>query len=293
MFASGQESNQGDPPSVVWQDRGTLLTGSVLVLVSVLAWIEVLRPGGSMAGMSIAPSMVGMQAMSTSHGHAHMLHSASPLSLAGLVGYVVAWGVMMTAMMLPSALPMIAVYGATYRLRASLGDRGAPTVLFTLVYLGVWAAFGVPIYVLSWLIGLAAGTTSAIAAVLPYGLAVSLFAAGIFQFTSLKQACLHKCQHPMLFVMGHWRGGFTGTLRLALDHALYCIGCCWALMLIMVATGTMALHWALLLTAIVFTEKVLPNGAWTARIIGWALILLGVLMAVHPSLDALLRGSML
>jgi len=95
----------------------------------------------------------------------------------------------------------------------------------------------------------ATGASSTIARLLPYGVALALLAAGIYQFTPLKSRCLTVCQSPLGFLMGHWRPGAVGTLRMALDHSLYCLGCCAGLMVVLVAAGAMSLPWALLIAA--------------------------------------------
>ena len=136
----------------------------------------------------------------------------------------------------------------------------------------------------------ATGASSTIARLLPYGVALALLAAGIYQFTPLKSRCLTVCQIPLGFLMGHWRPGAVGTLRMALDHSLYCLGCCAGLMVVLVAAGAMSLPWALLIAAVVLAEKALPAGAWTARTAGVALVLLGVFVVVEPGLAATLRA---
>jgi predicted metal-binding membrane protein len=139
-------------------------------------------------------------------------------------------------------------------------------------------------------LAVAAEASPAIAQLLPYGVALTLLAAGIYQFTPLKSRCLTVCQSPLGFLMGHWRPGAVGTLRMALAHSFYCLGCCAGLMVVLVAAGAMSLPWALLIAAVVFAEKVLPAGAWTARAAGVALVLLGVFVVVEPGLAATLRS---
>ena len=124
-----------------------------------------------------------------------------------------------------------------------------------------------------------------------YGTAAILVAAGLFQVTPLKQACLTRCRSPIGFLLGHWRAGWRGGLRLGWAHALYCLGCCWALMVVLVAAGAMGLPWVLLIAAIVAGEKVLPRGEWIARATGVALVLLGLAVFVRPDLAAALRGG--
>jgi predicted metal-binding membrane protein len=134
------------------------------------------------------------------------------------------------------------------------------------VYLLVWLGVGVPVYVGS--VGVAALGEGG-SAWLPYALAVVLASAGAYQFTAIKRVCLKNCQSPMGFMMERWRASYGATLRLALTHAAYCVGCCWGLMVILVAAGAMSLPWVLLIAAVVFAEKLLPRGEWTAREWGW------------------------
>ena len=212
-------------------------------------------------------------------------------TLAGAAAYLGAWGVMMAAMMLPSAIPMIALYGAMQRGAAQTGQRGLLAALFTFIYLAAWLAFGIPVYLASVLLGLAANSSPVVAGLWPYGVALVLVGAGLYQLSPLKRTCLRACQSPFGFLMGHWRSGYVGAMRLAWEHAVFCLGCCSALMVVLVAAGAMSLPWVLLIAALVFVEKVLPHGEWTARVIGGGLIVLGLLIALRPDLAMMLRGA--
>ena len=145
-------------------------------------------------------------------------------------------------------------------------------------------------YIVSVLIDSAVIANPSLVSVLPYALAAMLLVAGAFQFSALKHLCLHACRSPFSFLLGRWRTGYGGTSRIALEHAAYCIGCCWGLMVVLVAAGAMALQWVLLIAALVFVEKLLPRGELTARLIGSALILLGLLVVIQPSLMTTLPG---
>jgi predicted metal-binding membrane protein len=191
----------------------------------------------------------------------------------------------MTAMMLPSAFPMIALYGAMQRGAVAASTKGVPQAVFTLVYLGLWAASGLPVYFTHTLLAGLAGST------LVYTIAVILVAAGVYQLSPLKQVCLRVCRSPLGFLLGHWRAGRRGSLALGWSHALYCLGCCWALMLVLVAAGAMGLPWVLLITAVVAAEKLMWGGEWIARIAGSALVLLGVMVALRPDLVTALRSG--
>jgi predicted metal-binding membrane protein len=244
------------------RDRVTALTSVVLLLIAAVAWGSVVR--------------------SSLQGDDMMMTMPMPATPADGLAFVASWGVMMTAMMLPSALPMISLYGATQR--GSAG-KGVPVALFALVYLSVWAASGVPVYFAHTLLMTLAGSAFA------YVIAVILVAAGAFQLSPLKQVCLRACRSPLAFLLGHWRAGRRGSLALGWSHAVYCLGCCWALMVVLVAAGAMGLRWVLLITAVVAAEKLLPGGEWFARAAGGALLLLGVTVAFRPDLVTVLRGG--
>lgn len=163
-------------------------------------------------------------------------------------------------------------------------------VNFALVYLGVWLVFGIPVYAAGVVVEFVSNTYPSMNSLLPYALGLILLGAGAYQLSPLKRVCLRVCQTPLGFLMGHWRSGYLGTIKMALEHAAYCVGCCWGLMLVLVAAGAMALHWVLLIAAVVFAEKLLPHGEWTARFIGGALLVLGLLVFAQPDLALILRG---
>ena len=243
-------------------DRVTMVTRGVLLAITVGAWVHVVSSPGA---------------------HGDMVMAESPATLAAATTYVVGWAVMMAAMMLPSALPMVALYAVIQRSAGTAGPRGVPVALFTLVYLGLWAATGVPVYVASTLL------EDVESDLLPYALALLLVAAGIYQMSPLKQVCLRACRSPLGFLLGRWRPGLLGSLALGWSHAVYCVGCCWALMVVLVAAGAMGLAWVLLIAVLVTAEKLLPHGEWIARGAGVALVLLGLAVALRPDLTMLLR----
>ena len=246
-------------------DRVARVTSVLLLLIAAVAWVDVVR---SSLG---APDM--------------MMTMFMPVTLADGLAFVTSWGIMMVAMMLPSALPMIGLYGATLRGSAATGPRGGPIAVFTLVYVAVWTASGVPVYLVHT--ALMALPSRAFA----YAVATTLLAAGVFQLSPFKQACLRTCRSPLGFLLGHWRPGLRGSLALGWSHAAYCLGCCWALMVVLVAAGAMGLAWVLLIAAVVAAEKLLQGGEWMARTTGGALLLLGVAVIWRPDLVTALRGG--
>jgi predicted metal-binding membrane protein len=248
------------------RDRTTVATYAVLLAVTAAAWVHVVR------SMQM-DDMAGTEMVMTP-------------TVADALAYVGAWGVMMAAMMLPSALPMIGLYAAAQRTTPSGAARTAAVALFSLAYLVLWTLTGLPVYLASLaLMALRAET-------LAYVVAGVLAVAGIFQLTPLKQVCLRHCRSPLGFLLGHWRAGWRGALAIGWAHALYCVGCCWALMVVLVVAGAMGLPWVLLIACVVAAEKLLPGGEWIARLTGVALVLLGAAVAVQPGLAAALRSSM-
>jgi predicted metal-binding membrane protein len=156
-----------------------------------------------------------------------------------------------------------------------------PTWIFVGGYLLVWAAAGAGVYVL---VQFAADALDYFgvadrAAWGPLVLGATLVAAGLYQFTPLKRVCLNHCRSPLAFVALHWRDGPGGAVRMGISHGAYCLGCCWALFAILVVAGIMSLAWMLLLTLVVFAEKVVPHGPRVSAGIGFALIALGLVVA--------------
>jgi predicted metal-binding membrane protein len=240
------------------------VTYGVLMTVTVVAWVSMFRA-------PMTHDMAGMQMV-----------MAPTLADAG--AYVAAWAVMMIAMMLPSAAPMIALYAATQRNVERAGARGLAVGAFAAVYLVLWAATGLPAY----FAGLALMAISE--TVLAWVTAIVLVVAGVFQWTPLKRVCLRHCRSPIGFFLGHWRPGLRGALAMGWAHAWYCVGCCWALMGVLVVAGAMGLPWVLLIACLVAAEKLLPGGERIARVTGVALAVLGVAMTIRPELAMTLRG---
>jgi predicted metal-binding membrane protein len=192
---------------------------------------------------------------------------------AGRFGLVAAmWWVMMIAMMLPSAAPLILLYARVHR---HTGDA-PPTAPFLAGYLTVWLAFALIAAALHALLeqqGLVSSMT--MAAVAPWLSAGFLAAAGIYQLTALKDACLTSCRTPTEFLTRHYRPGAKGAWRMGLLHGAYCVGCCWLLMALLFVGGVMNLAWIAALTLLVAAEKLLPGGHWIARLSGVLFILWG------------------
>lgn len=190
------------------------------------------------------------------------------------------WAVMMTGMMLPSASPLVLLYGALAR-RSAQGTAGRLIYALAGGYLAVWSVFSLGATALQR--GLAElllvspmmeTTSSRVGGTL-------LLIAGAYQLTPMKHACLRTCQSPLGFLMSRWRPGWSGAFRMGFEHGAYCVGCCWALMLLLFAGGVMNLTVIAALTAFVAFEKLVPLGLYGARISGVLLMAAGFWMVVR------------
>ncbi len=202
------------------------------------------------------------------HHDALLVGDGPPAAVAAILA-LLAWQVMIAAMMLPSSLPLVRLYA---RASERAPRRGRSMAAFIGGYAAVWSAFGLAAF------GADAGLHAAVSSS-PWlerhdwwigGSVLAL--AGAFQFTSLKDACLDKCRHPGQFLMRYYERGPAGGFRLGARHGLFCVGCCWALMLVLFAAGMASLLWMALLTAVMIHEKTRPSGARAVPVTGVALL---------------------
>jgi predicted metal-binding membrane protein len=209
-----------------------------------------------------------------------MMTDADPT---GLSVFLVLLTVMMVAMMLPSALPMILAYRGITRLEEGRPTKPADdvgTVLFVLPYFFIWGTFSVVA-----LLGLMAlGLIGPFTGTLAFAPAVVLLAAGLYQFTRPKDVCLSHCESPLGFVMHHWRSGRAGAVRMGSRHAMYCVGCCWLFMLVLFVVGAMSLAWMGIVSIFIFAEKVGSERFPVRRVIGVVLFVLGGIVALRAAL---------
>jgi predicted metal-binding membrane protein len=186
------------------------------------------------------------------------------------------WIAMMVAMMIPAALPMLAVYRQVDR----SPSPGLDAFIFACGYLGGWSAYALSAAALQWWLharGWLHGMMLTGAAPLSAAL---LIAAGVYQLTPLKDACLARCRSPLGFFLANWRPGRAGAFAMGLHHGLFCIGCCWSLMLLMFVGGAMSVATMAVLCAFVLAERLLPAGPWVRTIPGIVLIGWGAALAV-------------
>jgi predicted metal-binding membrane protein len=194
----------------------------------------------------------------------------------GLLVFIM-WTVMMVAMMLPSAAPVTLLVASVARKRAAAGGQpGRPTPLFVGGYLAVWFVFAAAATLVQWQLEAAelVSETMALASMAVAGSV--LIAAGIYQWTPLKQACLRHCRSPLEFLLFHFRDGAAGALASGMRHGLFCLGCCWMLMALLFVGGVMNLTWIGGIALFVLIEKVLPWGGWMGRATGLLMVAWGV-----------------
>ncbi|WP_048648358.1 DUF2182 domain-containing protein [Nitratireductor soli] len=263
--------------------RDRLVVGAALAALTVFAWVYILWLVQEMAGMPMleAPmpgmAMPGMDGAGGSAG-GMIAMALRPWTGADFTFMLVMWAVMMVGMMTPSAAPMILLYARVGRQAAADGRPFAATGFFAGGYLLAWVGFSLLATIGQWALvrGLLLTPMMASASAAFSGLV--LVAAGLFQWTPLKEACLRQCQAPLAFIQRH--GGFrrdpAGALAIGLRHGFYCIGCCWALMALLFVGGVMNVLWIAAIAIFVLAEKVLPAGWPVSRLAGAALVAAGL-----------------
>ena len=279
-----------DLESVLRRDR--LVVVIALVAVIVLSWVYVLAGAGmgmsafEMTRMtqpvgvidSTQPSVQGMSMGGTAVG-------GTMVTGAWTVGYAVViffmWWVMMFGMMLPSASPLLLLFARMMRKEKDKGAPYVPTGVFALGYVIMWAAFSAIATGAQWGLeasGLLSGIMVGTSAVLGAGL---LIAAGVWQLTPWKNACLRHCRSPIGFLSAHWRPGRTGAFKMGLAHGAFCLGCCWFLMALLFYGGVMNLYWIIGLALYILIEKLLPAGARIGQLTGVILIAWGATLLFY------------
>jgi predicted metal-binding membrane protein len=260
--SAGTGEASGGVPAAPRGERAVVWASlAALVLV---AWLYLLRMAHHMA--SGMPMLEGLAPQ-------HARWTAADLGAA-----VAMWAVMMVGMMVPAAAPVVLLFHAVNRKRRAQGGRAVPTAVFVLGYLLVWGAFSVGAAALQGALQGAALLSPALAATSPVLGGALLVAAGAWQLTPLKRACLAHCRSPLGFFLTHWRDGVTGALRMGVAHGAYCLGCCAVLMGLLFVAGVMNLAWVAGITAFVLLEKVAPGGVAIGRVASVALIAAGAVL---------------
>ncbi len=254
--------------ALIRRDRAITIAG--LVAISIIAWVYVLT--GSGTGMSVT-------AMTTLAFPPPALTPGGSVWGAGTFLVMLAmWWVMMIAMMAPTAAPVVLLYAEVVRNAQAAGRLAVgpvPVTSFVLGYLIAWLAFSLVATVAQWgletaglLSGLMMWSTSRVLS------GTVLIAAGLYQLTPWKDACLHQCRSPIGYLTAVWKPGRIGALAMGWRHGLFCVGCCWLLMALLFVGGTMNLVWMAALTLLALLEKVAPGGRAISRVAGVAMLAL-------------------
>jgi len=231
--------------------------------VSLLAWVYMLRLVSLMQNMTMMET--AMPQMAAWGGPEITLTFAM-------------WAVMMVAMMLPSAAPVTGLFVAIQSSQHGPAVVRSRTAVFLAGYLTVWTGFAALATAAQWgLHEISLAQVPPAAGPLVGG--ALLAAAGLFQWTPLKRACLSRCRWPQGFFITEWRDGLSGAGQMGLKHGLFCVGCCWLLMTLLLLTGAMNLLWMAVLTAFILVEKIAPGGEWLSRAGGVLLVGAGLWLA--------------
>jgi predicted metal-binding membrane protein len=247
--------------AILKKDRLVIL--AALAGISVLAWSYMLYLAWAMRSMDMGSMDMAMPQMQA--------WGATELLLTFIM-----WAVMMVAMMVPSAAPMILLFATINRKRRHQERPFVATGIFLAGYLVIWTLFSALATLAQWGLHAAALLSPMMVSTSPLLGGALLIAAGIFQWTPLKHACLTHCRAPFDFLMSDWREGRGGAFGMGLHHGIYCLGCCWFLMALLFVAGVMNLLWVAAITLFVLVEKVVPAGATIGRATGALLVAAGI-----------------
>jgi len=260
--------------------RERLVVFGGLALLTALAWLYVLGGAGTgmpalhMISLSLFPHRLGEMAMDS------MVMDSNAWSPGYWLIMLLMWWIMMVAMMTPSAAPMILLYARATR-HAQASGRMKPGMVSTAGFAGgyllIWLGFSAVATLLMWLLERSGAlSVTRMASTGPWLSGALLLAAGLYQFSPLKNVCLNVCRAPAEFLSRHWRPRAVGAIRMGLEHGAFCVGCCWVLMALLFVGGVMNVVWIAILAILVLAEKVAPKGIWVSRVAGAVLIAWGL-----------------
>lgn len=246
-------------------NSGTL---AAVALVVIAAWLYLVAgPMPAGPGVGSAAGMPEMEMLTT---------TLDPWGLPQALLLFGMWAVMMVAMMLPAATPMLLLFSRISATRKSRGIRRTPSGFFAAGYLAVWVAFSVVAALVQWSVHALALLSPDMRAGNPIASAAILILAGAYQWLPVKQSCLDHCRSPLAFFTTSWREGRAGAVLMGMAHGLFCVGCCWMIMALLFVAGVMNLAWVAALSALVLLERFSPAGVMLARIAGVLFIAVAV-----------------
>jgi predicted metal-binding membrane protein len=244
--------------------REQMLAFSCLAMVILISWAYMLHHmSGEMSGSGMEITVACL----AHRGPGTIAHS------------FIMWTIMMVAMMFPSATPMILMFTIVNQQQGKTQRPLMPTGLFVLGYFLVWTVYSALASMVQWGFHTSALLSHNLAITSPLLGGVFLVAAGVFQWTPFREACMAKCRSPLGFLMAEWREGRLGALVMGLKHGLNCVGCCWLLMLLSFVLGIMNILWMALVTVFMLGEKAYPGSQWVSRATGLVLVAWGLWIA--------------
>ncbi|QAU34901.1 DUF2182 domain-containing protein [Janthinobacterium sp. 17J80-10] len=265
-LASSLSTGTGPAASIAaLSGRDRIVIGLCLVVVVALAWAYLFYLDRMMApAMAQDAEMAGMAMV-------------RQWSAADFLFTLAMWVVMMIGMMVASATPVLLLFAAAHARRG--GGRVPLAVLaFALGYLLAWSGFALCAVLAQWALHQAALLSPQMALSSAQAGGAVLVAAGLYQMTPLKRACLQHCQSPLGFLLSHWREGIGGALQMGMRHGAWCLGCCWALMAVLFVVGVMNLAWVAALAVFILLEKLAPAGVTVSRVAGAAMMVAGMML---------------
>lgn len=216
--------------------------------------------------------------------HVHV-HTVAAWTLRDVSTAFVMWLLMAVAMMLPTAIPATVAFADIAKAGARDLNATARVGSFVSGYLLAWWGFGALATAVQWMLASAVRHSAGFAAQHPLSAGLLVMASGVYQFSALKDYCLTQCRSPLTFFLAHWRDGLRGAVSLGVHHGAHCIGCCWALMALMLLGGTMSLGWTAALSVVMLLEKAIPGGRILSRIVGITLIVGGAVLIGSPLIE--------
>lgn len=268
LRSAGGVPSQPSVAGLLSRDR-TLIAGCIL-LISALAWAYLFHLDHQMASSTVSKTLMTKMEMAND----------APWGARDFFFTFAMWSVMMVGMMTASAAPVLLLFTGMQANRG--GTRIAVTgTMFGLGYIVVWIGFSAAAALAQWGLHQSAWLSPSMAVTSSRLAGVILIGVGAYQLTPAKGACLTQCQSPLGFLLSNWRDGAKGALQMGIRHGAFCLGCCWALMLVLFVVGVMNLVWVAALTAFILIEKFGRTGARVARLGGGAMIVFGVIVALR------------
>ena len=237
-----------------------------IFFIVLISWIYLFNLGSSMDYAKISDEM--------------MTYQNIQWSIKDILSTAIMWIIMMIAMMLPSALPMIMIFSIYNKKQKSSGNDFVNTWIFVAGYVMVWICLGILASLLQFFLHNTSLLNQDLRLINHYISGVVLISSGIYQYTPLKGICLKNCQTPFGFIVTNWRKGKSGAFIMGAHHGLYCVGCCWALMLILLVAGIMNLLWIGLISVFIFVEKIFTS-KWLTRVGGSMMLIWGIYSIIY------------